>query len=135
MVMTIDEKNSLIKKLNKLDDYDFIQELGGSFFIEKSNDYDFKIIKEGSESRARNIYEWSLYPGWDYAIHFYMKDNEKEFSFDVEINEEQTSISWCPQTEQDYRDIKECIEEWGEYKPEHFRAFVWYVVINSLVLL
>jgi hypothetical protein len=28
--------------------------------------------------------------------------------------------------------IKECIEEWGEYKPEHFRAFVWHVVINVI---
>ena len=63
-----------------------------------------------------------------------MKDNEKDFSFDVEINEEQTSIEWCPETEQDYKDITEYIEDWGEYKPEHFRAFVRYVVINSLVL-
>ena len=36
MVKTIDEKISLIKELNKLDDYDFRQELGGIFLLTKT---------------------------------------------------------------------------------------------------
>ena len=102
-----------------MDDYDFCQELGGYFYIEKNNDYDFKLIKGNSP------YDW------DYTVRFFMEDGEEEFSFEVEINEEKKWMEWCPD-EDDERDIEETIEEWGEYKPEHLRAFVWSLVFGAV---
>jgi len=108
-----------INKLNQMDDYDFYQELGGYFYIEKNNDYDFKLIKGNS---------WY---NWDYSVRFYMEDGEEEFSFEVEINEEKKWMEWCPD-ENNEHDIEETIEEWGEYKPEHLRAFVWSLVFGAI---
>lgn len=112
-------KEEKINKFNQMDDYQFYQVLGGYFYIKKNNDYDFKLIKG-----------ISLY-NWDYSVRFYMEDGEEEFSFEVEINEEKKWMAWCPD-EDDERDIEETIEEWGEYKPEHLRAFVWCLVFGAV---
>jgi len=109
-----------IKRLNELGELDFIDELYYHGYITiKKNDYDFEIINGESKYGKE----------WDYSIHFYMEDGKDKFSFEVEINDEKSEMNFIP--DEDDIDIKECIEEWGEYKPEHFRAFVMWIKGNA----